>query len=253
MAGYDVLLATHHRSPLLVAARARLMLERQVDGLIVADGGGIASAPVPVVRIKYNWDGRSASSASLVALNLGASADAAIRHVVDLGHRRLALLSAGMPIGWSWGRALTRAARHIGVRIDTRGTHGGNVCAFDRGYLAARDLIASRTSHYTALFASDDDSAMGVIKALREHDLDVPGDVSVVGFGGHMDAAAYTPRLTTVRVPSQQAGECAARMIVGRIEQRPSRLSDRSLLLSAAFSVLETTGNAPSRVPRCVG
>ena len=38
------------------------MLERQVDGLIVADGGGIASAPVPVVRIKYNWDGRSASS-----------------------------------------------------------------------------------------------------------------------------------------------------------------------------------------------
>ena len=53
--------------------------------------------------------------------------------------------------------------------------------AFDRGYLAARDLIASRTSHYTALFASDDDSAMGIIRALREHDLAVPRDVSVVG------------------------------------------------------------------------
>ena len=142
MAGYDVLLATHQRRPDLVAARARLMLERQVDGLIVADGGGIASAPVPVVRLAYTCDRLHASSASLVALDLAASADAAIRHVVDMGHRRLALLSAAMPFGCSWGRALTRAARHIGVQLDTRRTAGGNVSAFEHAYLAARDLIA---------------------------------------------------------------------------------------------------------------
>jgi DNA-binding LacI/PurR family transcriptional regulator len=60
-----------------------------------------AGATVPVVRLMSNWDGRHASSASLVALDLGASADAAIRHVVGLGHRRLALLSAAMPFGYS--------------------------------------------------------------------------------------------------------------------------------------------------------
>jgi LacI family transcriptional regulator len=180
MAGYDVLLATHHRRPDLVAARARLMLERQVDGLIVADGGGIASAPVPVVRLTYTCDRRYASSASRIALDLAASADAAMQHVVELGHRRLALLSAAMPFGCSWGRALTRAARRSGVRIDTRRTGCGNVSAFERGYLAARDLIASRTL-YTTLFTSDDDFAMGVIRALREHNLAVPRDVSVIG------------------------------------------------------------------------
>ena len=58
MTGYDVLLATHHRRPDLVAARARLMLERQVDGVIVADGGGIADAPVPVVRLTCASDRR---------------------------------------------------------------------------------------------------------------------------------------------------------------------------------------------------
>ena len=56
MAGYDVLLATHHRRSDLIAARARLMLERQVDGLIVADEGAIGDATVPVVRLRCNWD-----------------------------------------------------------------------------------------------------------------------------------------------------------------------------------------------------
>ena len=246
-AGYAVLLATHHRRPDLVAERAGLMLERLVDGLIVVDGGGIASAPVPVVRLTYTCDRRSASSTSQVALDLAASANAAMQHVVGLGHRRLALLSADMPFGCSWGRALSRAARHRGVRLDTRQTDGGNVSAFECGYLAAQDLIAGRTP-YTTLFTSDDDSAMGVIRALREHDLDVPRDISVVGFGDHVDAATYTPRLTTVCVPSQQAGERAAQMIVARIEHATSHLSDRSSPMRTVLSVQETTARALHRV-----
>ena len=241
MAGYDVLLATHQRRPDLIAARTRLMLERQVDGLIVADGGGIASAPVPVVRVAYTCDRLHASSVSLVALDLAISADAAIRHVVELGHRRLAVLSAAMPFGCSWGQALTRAARHIGVQIDTRRTSSGNVSPFERAYLAARDLIADHTL-YTALFTSDDGAAMAVIRALREHDLAVPGDVSVVGFGDHVDAAAYSPRLTTVRLPSQEAGARAAHLLVGRIEHGTSHPGDRSMSFDAVFSVRETTG-----------
>jgi DNA-binding LacI/PurR family transcriptional regulator len=72
----------------------------------------------------------------------------------------------------------------------------------------------------------------------------VPGDVSVVGFGDHMGAAAYTPRLTTVRIPSQEAGERAARMIVGRIEDGSTGERDRAAPIEAVFNARETTGVA---------
>ena len=135
----------------------------------------------------------------------------------------------------------------------TRGGRAAGTCLLSiGGYLAARDLIASRTL-YTTLFTSDDGSAMGVIRALREHDLSVPRDVSVVGFGDHVDAAAYTPRLTTVRVPSQQAGERAAQMIVGRIESGTAQSGDRSSPLNAVFSVRESTGFALSRARNGAG
>lgn len=252
-AGYDVLLATHHRRPALVAATARLMLERQVDGLIVADGGGVVSGSVPVVRLTYTCGRRYTSSASRVALDLASAADAAVQHIVELGHRRLALLSEAMPFRCSWSRALTRAARRSGVRFDTRrATGGGNVSAFERGYLAARDLIADHTS-CTALFTSDDDSAMGVIRALREHDLNVPRDISVVGFGDHVDAAAYTPRLTTACVPSQQAGERAAQLLVEWIEDGAAPLSAPDSSMQAVFTVRETSGVALSRARNCGG
>lgn len=82
----------------------------------------------------------------------------------------------------------------------------------------------------------------------------MPRDVSVVGFGDHGAAAVYTPRLTTVRVPAQQAGERAAQLIVGRIEHGPAHLNDR---LNAVFmwagprvslSVVRATAEADAAV-----
>jgi DNA-binding LacI/PurR family transcriptional regulator len=68
-----------------------------------------------------------------------------------------------------------------------------------------------------------------------------------------VDAAAYTPRLTTVRVPSEQAGERAAQLIVGRIEHGTAHLNDRSSSLNAVFTVGETTGIALSHARNCAG
>ena len=184
-AGYDVLLATHHMRPALVASRARLMIERQVDGLIVADGVRIRNAPVPVVSLAYTFHRVHASPASVVEVDLASSADAAIRHVVELGHRRLVLLTATRRFGYPWERALRNAARRMGVSIDSRWTGGGDASSFERAYLATRDLI-SDDPRYTTVFTADDGAAMGVLRALRESDLAVPSDVSVVGFGDYL-------------------------------------------------------------------
>jgi DNA-binding LacI/PurR family transcriptional regulator len=240
-AGYDVLLATHHSRPGLVASRAQLMLERQVDGLIVVEGARIARAAVPVVRLAYTCNRRLLSPAWLVEMDLADAAAAAIRHVIELGHRRIALLTPPGPFGCPWSRALIRAAGGLLVHVDTRVIGGGNVSSFECAYIAARNLLV-HGARYTTLFTSDDGAAMGVVRALRESDLAVPGDVSVVGFGDHAGAAAYMPRLTTVRIPLHQAGERAAQMIVGQIEHRTELLQDRATPLDAVFDARETTG-----------
>jgi DNA-binding LacI/PurR family transcriptional regulator len=240
-AGYDVLLATHHRRPGLIASRAHLMLERQVDGVIVVEGSRIANAAVPVVRLAYTCHRRLLSPAWLVEMDLANAAAAAIRHITELGHRRLALLTSPGPFRCPWSRALSRAAGGLLVHVDTRAMCDRNVSSFECAYIAARNLLV-HGARYTTLFTSDDDAAMGVLRALRESDLAVPGDVSVVGFGDHMGAAAYTPRLTTVRIPLLQAGERAAQMIVGRIEDGTEGRRDRARPLDAVFAARETTG-----------
>ena len=91
---------------------------------------------------------------------------------------------------------------------------------FEDGYRATRDLLASRTGtdRPTALFAFNDLVAMGALRALAEAGLDVPGDVSVVGFDDIPAAAYLSVPLTTVRVPKREMGARAADLLLDRVE-----------------------------------
>jgi DNA-binding LacI/PurR family transcriptional regulator len=84
------------------------------------------------------------------------------------------------------------------------------------GYEATRKLLASHKP-FTALFAFNDISAMGAIRALREAKLRVPDDVSVVGFDDIQSAAYQNPALTTVRQPLREMGRIAAETLLRRI------------------------------------
>ena len=87
------------------------------------------------------------------------------------------------------------------------------------GYPFAKQLLA-RKRPFTALFAYNDISAIGAIRACQEVGLRVPEDVSVVGFDDIQSAAYLNPALTTVRQPLQKMGEIAARTLLDRIEKR---------------------------------
>ena len=87
------------------------------------------------------------------------------------------------------------------------------------GYRLIKDLL-SRGHKFTALFAYNDTSAIGAIRAIREAGLRVPEDISVVGFDDIRDAAYHLPSLTTVRQPLRKMGEIAAQTLVERIEGR---------------------------------
>src|ERR1700691_770703 len=85
------------------------------------------------------------------------------------------------------------------------------------GYPFVKQLLA-RNKPFTALFAYNDISAIGAIRALLEHGLRVPQDVSVMGFDDIPGAAFHTPSLTTVRQPLERMGEVAAQSLLERIE-----------------------------------
>jgi LacI family transcriptional regulator len=87
------------------------------------------------------------------------------------------------------------------------------------GYPFAKQLLA-RGKPFTALFAYNDISAIGSIRALREAGLRVPEDVSVIGFDDIHGAAYHNPALTTVRQPLERMGAIAAETLIERIEGR---------------------------------
>jgi LacI family transcriptional regulator len=87
------------------------------------------------------------------------------------------------------------------------------------GYPFGRELLARRVP-FTALFAYNDISAIGAMRAFQEAGLNIPGDISVVGFDDITTAAFCIPTLTTVRQPLKKMGHIAAETLLARIEDR---------------------------------
>src|SRR5215472_11935574 len=151
------------------------------------------------------------------------AAHLALRHLKDLRHERIAFMR-GNPVSSDskerW-EAICRVAAQMDLRIDP-----DLIVQIDAddptprlGYPFAKQLLA-RQKPFTALFAYNDISAIGSIRAFQEHGLRVPEDVSVVGFDDIQSAAYINPPLTTVRQPLKEMGETAARILLDRIEGR---------------------------------
>jgi len=109
------------------------------------------------------------------------------------------------------------------------------------GYPFAKQLLA-RGKPFTALFAYNDISAIGAIRALQEHGLRVPQDVSVMGFDDIPGAMFHTPSLTTVRQPLNRMGEVAAQSLLERIE---GSAEDAEIAIEPELAIRESTARAP--------
>ena len=222
-AGYLYFVASHRHRADLVDEYPRLMLDRSVDGLILVDTPVGAPLPVPVVAVSGH--GRVEGVTNIVVDHDRAAAQA-LAHLRALGHRRVAFIkgqpfSSDTAVRWQTIRAAARAER---MPIDPAlvGQLDGNSPLPDLGYAVTRGLLRVRP-RATALFAFNDISALGAIRAIREAGLRVPEDVSVLGFDDIPSAAYQHPGLTTVRQPLYEMGQRAADTLVARIEQPEER------------------------------
>jgi LacI family transcriptional regulator len=179
----------------------RERLERQRIPFVVVDSDSATSASVPTVGAN-NWNG------GLLAT----------RHLIDLGHRRIAVISGPEDVLCSRARVAGFRSAHeeAGLPVDASLVRYGNfhVGGGDEhatSLLAPTDRPADRP---TAIFAGSDMQAMGVYRAARRFGLDIPGDLSVIGYDNLPLAEWIGPALTTVNQPLRDMAGTATRMLL---------------------------------------
>ena len=209
----------------------RLLRSHQADGLIVSGPrtddpslGQLVGDGFPVV-LQGSLPGLDVPS---IDVDNVAAAASAVRHLLSLGHRRIACIT-NAPLTYTAARERLQGYREA---LETEGiTYDESLVAegaFDAasGERAANRLLAGGS--FTALFVASDVLALGAINALREANRRVPDEVSVVGFDDIALAAYFDPPLTTVRLPAFELGQAAGRALLDRIADRAVAL--RTLL-----------------------
>lgn len=214
--GYFYFVASHRHHADLLQEVPRLLLARSVDGLIAVDTPLRRALRVPVVSISGHHE---LPGLTYVRLNHRRAARLALEHLAALGHRRIAFIkgqkfSSDTHVRWE---AIQHAAGELGLPVDPALVTQleGDSPSPEPGYRAALELLEAGR-RFTALFAFNDVSAIGALRALRTR-FRVPEEVSVVGFDDIVSAAYHQPALTTVRQPLRTMGELAARTLLQRI------------------------------------
>jgi len=240
-AGYFYFVASHRFQPDLIEEYPELFLHRSVDGLIVLNAPWKKELPIPVVTISCHHEVRDTTR---IVLDHHRAAELALGHLWKLGHRKVAVIK-GQPftpdseIRWdAIAQVAHKASRPIDqdlvVQIED------NLATPELGYRVTQTLLGSG-KRFAALFAFNDIAAVGAIRAIHEHGLRVPEDVSVVGFDD-IDSAAYQhPGLTTIRQPLRQMGKMAAQTVLKRIEGKDSH-GMREVVFEPELIVRGTTG-----------
>lgn len=173
----------------------------------------------------------------------------ATRHLLALGHERIAFIGDELdnPLGFTAGRFRERGYRdtmaEAGLEVEeAQVRHGPHVRTAARRL--AETLLAQR-DRPTAVFAASDTQALGVLEAARAARLDVPGDLSVVGFDD-VEVSAHAG-LTTVRQPLFESGQLAARILLDAVETgRPTA----PLVHKLGLDLVERSTTGPPRAPR---
>lgn len=215
--GYFYLTASHRRKPDLIEEYPRLLMERSVEGFIVIDTILEKSMSLPVVVVAGH---RKIEGVTNVVLDQKRAAELALRHLYQLGHRKIAFMRGGSHSSdaddrWNCLMAVARDLK-LAVTPENCVQLELRVSTPELGFVPTNELL-TRSDDFTALVAFNDIAAIGAIRALMNHGLRVPEDVSVVGFDDIQGAAFHNPSLTTIRQPLQQMGTVAARILLQRI------------------------------------
>ena len=248
--GYSVFLATCHADPARELRAVRSFHERRVDGILVNSSrvGALylpllAEMKVPIVLINNQHPGDFVYSVSIDNLHAGREAT---RHLVELGHRRIAYLGNQYGIQADTERfsGYRQILEEAGIGFQPELVAHGD--GQPEGGKRAMEKLLALPEPPTAVFCYNDMTALGALGAIRERGLHVPEDVSVVGLDDLFLASYTDPPLTTIQQPKKQMGSLAAQLLLDLLAggKPESRIS-----LTGQLVVRQST--APLTAARC--
>jgi LacI family transcriptional regulator len=231
-----------------------MLIERQVDGvlLVPARSSGtsfrlLQAHHVPVVVMDRRVAARHVDS---VLCDSEAGAYALTRHLVELGHRRIAVLTGRRNISTSVDRVAgcRRALEDAGLALDDALVHYGgfNFGKLNQadGHRMATEVLTAGGEQPTAIFAANNFIAFGAIRALREAGLRVPEDMSVVAFDDLPEGWVAEPFLTVAAQPAYEIGHRAATLLLGRLSEDSDATSESIVL---PFQLIIRRSSGPPR------
>jgi DNA-binding LacI/PurR family transcriptional regulator len=227
----------------------QMILERRAEGVIVIASwvfdetdllSDIKKNQVPIVIASRDLTERGVSS---VLVDNEAGGAMAMRHLAELGHRKIAVIRGPEGLFDSAPRwaGIQAAAAQSGIKFDPRLVFQlANIVdpasGFEGGLDCARRMLALDRP-FTAVLAFDDLTALGVVRGLLEAGLRVPEDCTVIGFDDVLPAAVSTPAVTTIRQPLHSMGLLAAEWVLEAIQAREQR-REQTLRLHRALPEL---------------
>lgn len=243
-AGYNVILCNSDDNPERQASYLRVLAEKRIDGLAIVSSGSeavvratLGDTHTPLVLLDRDISGMR--NCDLVAVNHTVGGFLATRHLLDLGHPRVACISG--PAGLSpstqrragWKQALEEASIERRENDLVRGDFTAR-----SGYLAMQILL-KRKPRPSAVFVCNDLMALGALSAAQDAGIAVPHEVSIVGFDDIELAAFSSPQLTTVAQPKQIIGRLAAEMLLERVDM--GRNDTRHVILDPELRIRAST------------
>lgn len=245
---FNVILCNSDDNPDKQRKYVRVLSEKQVDGLIVFSSGGdtdlseaLRETDMPQILLDREVEH---VSADLVEVDHEAGAWMATRHLIDLGHRRLACITGPLDLAPARQRlqGYRRALSEAGLASNPTWEVDGGFTS-EAGHAAMQQLLAHSQTP-SAVFACNDLMAIGAICAATGQGLRVPHDLSVVGFDDIALSAHSSPPLTTIAQPKYQLGVIAATFLLSRISKPDQPL--RREVLPAKLCIRQSTMAYPT-------
>ncbi|WP_108859027.1 LacI family DNA-binding transcriptional regulator [Ruegeria sp. Alg231-54] len=233
---YAVLIADTESNPLQEETLAGYFRDGRIDGAISLDGGIPSTALQQCVtygagdRIVFLCEWVEGEAFPVISSDNAEGARLAIRHLHDLGHKKIAHVTGPD------GNVLTAARREgvveertrLGLPARSEWIIRGDF-SLESGHEAARRILAM-DERPTAVFCAADMVAFGLISGLVAGGLKIPGDISVVGFDDIEMSGSYVPALTTIRQDRHQLGRRAAEVLLGQLANTGKALPMKSAL-----------------------
>jgi LacI family transcriptional regulator len=251
--GQEVLTANTNYDPARMENCVRRMLQRKVDGVAILTSemeshliDEFSSRRIPLVFLDT---GTPQEGISNIVLDYAAGVDAAVQHLVDLGHSEIGFIAGPLNLTSARVRrqAFAASLKRKRVRLDPEFIETGDH-RMGGGHDAMTRLLA-RNSRPTAILASNDLTAIGAMGAIFEHGLSVPDDISVIGFDD-IDLSAFTqPPLTTIRVSRTDIARTAFRALFHLHSEAPPQGAEYTI--HPTLVERKSTGRmAPRAAPR---